>query len=92
MEQNKLLCIIINSSINVYYMKKKVFLLILLGTLFGKSLAQSNKDFWVKRYVSVSYPLKINKINSWFGYRRDPFTFLVSGTQQKFSAWQRQAY
>lgn len=35
---------------------------------------ENNIDFWVGRYMSVSYPLKQIKINSHFGWRKDPFT------------------
>ena len=32
------------------------------------------KRVWVERYLSVSYPLRRMKINSLYGYRKDPFT------------------
>ncbi len=34
----------------------------------------AEKDIWVRRYLSVSYPLRKMKINSTYGYRTDPFT------------------
>ena len=34
----------------------------------------TDRDFWIQRYLSVSYPLKHVKVNSPFGTRRDPFT------------------
>ena len=34
----------------------------------------ADRDFWIQRYLSVSYPLKHVKVNSPFGTRRDPFT------------------
>ena len=33
-----------------------------------------DRDFWIDRYLSVSYPLKSIKINSRYGIRKDPFT------------------
>ena len=35
---------------------------------------KSHKEIWVGRYLSVSYPLQRIKINSSYGYRKDPFT------------------
>lgn len=35
---------------------------------------KSRKEIWVGRYLSVSYPLQRIKINSSYGYRKDPFT------------------
>ena len=32
------------------------------------------KEIWVGRYLSVSYPLQRIRINSSYGYRKDPFT------------------
>ena len=36
--------------------------------------ADTCKRVWVERYLSVSYPLRRMKINSLYGYRKDPFT------------------
>ena len=36
-------------------------------------LAQLN-TVWVQRYMSVCYPLRRMKVNSPYGYRKDPFT------------------
>lgn len=33
-----------------------------------------NRDGWIKRYLSVSYPLKNVRVTSTFGSRKDPFT------------------
>ena len=38
------------------------------------SPVESHKEIWVGRYLSVSYPLQQIKINSSYGYRKDPFT------------------
>lgn len=36
--------------------------------------AESFKEVWVQRYMSVCYPLRRMKVNSPYGYRKDPFT------------------
>ena len=36
--------------------------------------ADTCKHVWIERYLSVSYPLRRIKINSFYGYRKDPFT------------------
>ena len=36
--------------------------------------ADTCKHVWIERYLSVSYPLHRMKINSLYGYRKDPFT------------------
>ena len=38
------------------------------------SPVESHKEIWVGRYLSVSYPLQRIRINSSYGYRKDPFT------------------
>ena len=38
------------------------------------SPVESSKEIWVGRYLSVSYPLQRIRINSSYGYRKDPFT------------------
>lgn len=38
------------------------------------SPVESHKEIWVDRYLSVSYPLQRIRINSSYGYRKDPFT------------------
>ena len=48
----------------------------------------AGRDYWIERYLSVSYPLKGIKVSSWFGQRRDPFT----GKQTKHSGLDLQAY
>lgn len=48
-----------------------VFGMILLSLpLFG----QTDRSYWIERYLSVSYPLKSIRVNSPFGLRKDPFT------------------
>lgn len=57
--------------------KNLIFLFVLFSILcfpaevFSKS---EGRDYWVDRYLSVSYPLKKIKVNSPFGGRKDPFT------------------
>lgn len=36
--------------------------------------ADVNKRIWIDRYLGVSYPLRRIKVNSSYGYRKDPFT------------------
>ena len=38
------------------------------------SSGEAGKEKWVKRYLSVCYPLRKMKVNSPYGYRTDPFT------------------
>jgi hypothetical protein len=50
---------------------------LLLGFIFLCLSAQAraiDRDFWIEKYLSVSYPLKGIKVNSQYGSRRDPFT------------------
>lgn len=42
--------------------------------LTSVSPADVQKKMWVGRYLSVCYPLRRIKINSPYGYRKDPFT------------------
>ena len=35
---------------------------------------EATREKWVRRYLSVSYPLRKMKINSPYGYRTDPFS------------------
>lgn len=50
----------------------------ILGVVFCLSLSSqvksADRDYWIARYLSVSYPLKTIKVNSPFGIRKDPFT------------------
>lgn len=39
-----------------------------------KIAKDSLQDYWIDKYLSVSFPLKSIKINSTFGIRKDPFT------------------
>lgn len=44
-------------------------------TLNGKNKSQDEvKDYWIEKYLSVSFPLQSIRINSLFGTRADPFT------------------
>lgn len=48
---------------------------VLLGTICVSAQTQSrNRDYWIDKYLSVSFPLKSIKVNSWYGIRSDPFT------------------
>lgn len=42
--------------------------------LTSVSPADVQKKMWVGRYLSVSYPLQRIRVNSSYGYRKDPFT------------------
>ena len=46
------------------------------------------RDYWINRYLSVSYPLKGIKVNSSYGSRKDPFT----GQKSTHSGLDLQAY
>ena len=46
------------------------------------------REYWVERYLSVSYPLKNIKVNSHYGARKDPFT----GQKSTHSGLDLQAY
>lgn len=47
------------------------FLFLSVTLAFAKD---GSREYWIDRYLSVSYPLKSIKINSKFGTRKDPFT------------------
>lgn len=51
-------------------------IIIVLAFLVCPSFAQevSDTSYWLDRYMSVCYPLKVVKVSSKFGYRKDPFT------------------
>ena len=58
-------------------LKKKLMLMIAMSIVSISSLAQnadSEKDYWIDKYLSVSYPLRQVEINSKFGERIDPIT------------------
>lgn len=42
--------------------------------LAAASPAGTDREKWLERYLSVSYPLRRIKITSPYGYRKDPFT------------------
>lgn len=62
-----------------------VVMLCLSVTVMAKS---AGRDYWIDRYLSVSYPLKSIKVNSSFGARKDPFT----GEQSTHSGLDLQAH
>lgn len=45
-----------------------------VGFLAAASPAGTDRERWLERYLSVSYPLRRIKITSPYGYRKDPFT------------------
>ena len=47
------------------------FFLILPVSHYAES---EDRDYWLERYLSVSYPLKSIRISSQYGMRKDPFT------------------
>lgn len=53
-------------------------LALILGVVFcltaSAKSGPSGRDYWIERYLSVSYPLKTVKVSSHFGKRKDPFT------------------
>ena len=57
-------------------------LALILGVIFcltaSAKSGPSGRDYWIERYLSVSYPLKSIKVSSHFGKRKDPFTGEVS--------------
>lgn len=57
-------------------------LALILGVVFcltaSAKSGPSGRDYWIERYLSVSYPLKSVKVSSHFGKRKDPFTGEVS--------------
>ena len=58
-------------------MMKKFLSSILCALLFLPVAAdgiQEGREYWVERYMSVSYPLKSVKVTSPYGSRKDPFT------------------
>ena len=57
-------------------MKKIVLLLVLCAGILPVVAQDSiaDRDYWISRYLSVSFPLKKMKISSTYGYRKDPFT------------------
>lgn len=40
----------------------------------GKATDDRMQDYWIDKYLSVSFPLQSIKVNSSFGIRKDPFT------------------
>lgn len=62
-----------------------VVMLCLSVTVMAKS---AGRDYWIDRYLSVSYPLRSIKVNSSFGARKDPFT----GEQSTHSGLDLQAH
>lgn len=56
-------------------MRKIFFVLFLFVTIYSSAKEPlSERDFWVDKYLSVSYPLKTMQEGSPYGMRRDPFT------------------
>lgn len=58
-------------------MKKYIYLLLVLCCYGIHSFAiteEEIKDYWIDKYLSVSFPLKTIRINSFYGTRTDPFS------------------
>lgn len=58
---------------------RKIFFLTLLSIVSLQSFCQGNsknqdRNYWLHRFLSVSYPLQSIRINSGYGSRKDPFT------------------
>ena len=55
---------------------KKILSLFLCAVTMTASAQDSipDRDYWIDRYMSVSFPLKKVRINSTYGIRKDPFT------------------
>lgn len=51
-----------------------ITLLLLYSTQVSAIGVEGSRDWWIDKYLSVSFPLERIKINSSFGKRRDPFT------------------
>jgi len=54
--------------------KIRVIGLVLLLLPLQLRAQTEDKEYWMERYLSVSYPLKSVKVNSPYGTRKDPFT------------------
>ena len=51
--------------------------LLLFISLMAQTLCcqgQEDRNYWIERYLSVSYPLQHIKVTSPYGNRKDPFT------------------
>lgn len=57
-------------------MMLRYILLIVCSAFCMVAFPQSplDRDYWIERYLSVSYPLKTVKVSSSYGSRKDPFT------------------
>ena len=58
-------------------MIRYVILSLCLLCFMPKSVAQGKKEsreYWIDKYLSVSFPLQNIKVNSFYGSRVDPFT------------------
>lgn len=53
---------------------KTLILFVVLCLSVPLSVKSADRDYWISRYLSVSYPLKAIKVNSKYGNRKDPFT------------------
>lgn len=61
-------------------MKRVLLLLVLLIVsaacvpVFSQEKTQKDKSYWLRRYLSVSYPVRHTVVGSGYGLRSDPFT------------------
>ena len=71
-------------------MRKCVLAVVLaiIGLSAWATPKENSREYWIERYLSVSYPLKSIKVNSPFGNRLDPFT----GQTEKHSGLDLKAY
>jgi len=67
---------------------KTLILAVVICLLASIPAKSADRDYWISRYLSVSYPLKSIKVNSKFGTRKDPFT----GEQANHSGIDLQAH
>ena len=73
---------------SVMKMKSLIIGLALLCLPLWLQAQTEDREYWVERYLSVSYPLKNIKVNSPYGARKDPFT----GQKSTHSGLDLQAY
>ena len=51
-----------------------VFALTVSGNSPDSLSLKKDRDYWINRYSSVSFPVKTLKVSSTYGIRKDPFT------------------
>lgn len=57
---------------------KRIFVCLLflcvIGDFLAHAMTMEQRDYWIEKYLSVSFPLEKIKVNSSFGFRTDPFS------------------